>query len=176
MAGPLFRVESDVTGASVFIDRVYLGTTPLETRDVAAGHHRLNVSAQGFEGYSGDVEIAEGASPVVIRFREVRLDATIDVVHKHGMGACEGKLHADATGIGYATTNRGDAFRISYGNLEALDLDYLKKNLRLKVRGGRTYNFTDKAANADALFVFQRDVQKTRDRLAKGDPPAGKSQ
>jgi len=51
-------------------------------------------------------------------------------------------------------------------------VDYLKKNLLVKLHGGKTYNFTDPAGNADKLFVFQRDVEKARVRLAKGDAPA----
>ena len=42
-------------------------------------------------------------------------------------------------------------------------MDYLEKNLRVKQKGGKTWNFTDKnAANADALFVFHRDVEAAR--------------
>ena len=36
----------------------------------------------------------------------------------------------------------------------------------MKRRGGRTYNFTDEQDTADALFVFHRDVERARDRLA----------
>ena len=48
--------------------------------------------------------------------------------------------------------------------LRNLNVDYLKKNLRVRRRGGRTWNFTN--ASADPLFVFHRDVSKARDRLA----------
>ena len=51
--------------------------------------------------------------------------------------------------------------------------DYLKKSLEVKARKGRTDGFTDPDGNADHLFVFHRDVDKARDRLRKGDPPAG---
>ena len=51
-------------------------------------------------------------------------------------------------------------------------MDYLQKNLRVKLRGGKQYNFTDPDGNADRLFVFHRDVDKARERLAKGDTPA----
>jgi hypothetical protein len=47
-------------------------------------------------------------------------------------------------------------------------VDYLDKNLRVKVRNGKTYNFTDPDGNADRLFVFHRDVDKVRQRLAGG--------
>ena len=45
------------------------------------------------------------------------------------------------------------------------EVDYLKKNLRVKIRGGKIYNFTDPDGNADRLFVFQRDVDKVRKRI-----------
>ena len=40
--------------------------------------------------------------------------------------------------------------------------------LRVKQRGGKTWNFTDRGANADALFVFHRDVESARKKLAAG--------
>ena len=51
-------------------------------------------------------------------------------------------------------------------------MDYLDKNLRVKLPKGRQFNFTDPEGNADRLFVFHRDVDKARERLRKGDPPA----
>jgi hypothetical protein len=51
-------------------------------------------------------------------------------------------------------------------------VDYLEKNLRLALKSGKQYNFTDPEGNADRLFVFHRDVEKARERLKKGDRPA----
>ena len=42
----------------------------------------------------------------------------------------------------------------------------------IKIKGGKQFNFTDPEGNADRLFVFQRDVDKARQRLLKGDQPA----
>ena len=36
------------------------------------------------------------------------------------------------------------------------------------------YDFTDPDGNADRLFVFHRDVDKARERLRNGDPPAAR--
>jgi hypothetical protein len=47
-------------------------------------------------------------------------------------------------------------------------VDYKEKVLRLKVKGGRNFNFTTKAATADPLLVFHRDVDKARKKLAGG--------
>jgi len=57
-------------------------------------------------------------------------------------------------------------------DLETFDVDYLEKNLRVKPRKGKVFNFTDPEGNADRLFVFHRDVEKARERLKKGDPAA----
>ena len=95
-----------------------------------------------------------------------RLNTSVDVVHKHGIGSCEGKLFVDVHGLRYETTNRDDAFTLAFTDLETFTLDYVEKNLRVKKRGGRTWNFTTRAANADPLQVFQRDVDRARARLA----------
>lgn len=163
-------VESDVPGASVFLDREFVGTAPVTLKDLAPGAKRLNLSAEGFDGISRTVELTPGEQTVTMRFKEVRLNATTGVAHKHGLGGgCEGTLRATIDGLAYVTTNKGDAFSLRYDQLETFEVNYLEKNLRVKQRGGKTWNFTDRQAdNADRLFVFHRDVQAARDKLAKG--------
>jgi hypothetical protein len=163
-------IDSDVPGASVFVDREFVGTTPVTLRDVAPGTKRLNLSAEGFDGISRSVDVVPGEQTVSMRFKEVRLDASVAVSHRHGMGGgCQGTLRASVDGLSYETPNKGDAFTLRYPQIEAFEVDYLEKNLRVKQRGGRTWNFTDRQAeNADRLFVFHREVQAARDKLAKG--------
>jgi len=74
--------------------------------------------------------------------------------------------------VRYETVDKGDAFTSALVDLETFEVDYLEKNLRLKLRKGRQFNFTDPEGNADRIFVFHRDVEKARERLKKGDPPA----
>jgi hypothetical protein len=159
-AGALLRVDADVPGASVFLDRKYLGTTPVETTDFTPGRHRLNVSAEGQDMYAESLDIPAGGRDVMVRFREVRLDEAIDVVHKHGMGSCRGRLFATTAGLRFAGE---DSFEAPFAALEPLQVDYLKKNLRVKVKGGKTWNFT--ADSADALLVFQKSVEAARRKL-----------
>ena len=161
----VLRVNSDLAGASVFLDRQYLGTTPFDMADLDPGTHRLNVSAEGYEGFTETIEISDDPVEIVVTFKEVRLNEAIPVVHKHRMGSCDGQLIANRQGIHYATSHK-DAFSISLDAIEEFEVDYLKRTLHLKVRGGRNYNFTDEQENADALFVFHRDVEKARTRLA----------
>jgi hypothetical protein len=161
------RIDSDVAGAEVFLDRVFLGVTPLEVSDVKPGTHRLNVSATGFEGISETIDVVPGPRDVMVEFKAVRLNASIRVRHKHGMGSCEGTLSATPDGLRYETTNRADAFSVALTGVEAFTVDYLAKNLRLRVKSGKTYNFTDPDGNADRLFVFHRDVDKARARLSQ---------
>jgi hypothetical protein len=167
-AGPTLVVESDVPGASVFIDRKFVGMTPLRTTDVAGGSHQLNASVTGEEGLAQTIEVAgTGETAITLKFKEVRLNVTVAVVHKHGMGgACEGKLVATTDGLRYDTSNKKDAFAIPFGGLEVFEIDYLKKELKVKQKGGKSWNFTDKSENADTLFVFHRDVTKARGKLA----------
>jgi hypothetical protein len=167
-AGPTLVIESDVPNASVFVDRQYLGTTPLKTTGVAPGRHQLNASADGEDGIVQSIDVAEsGDTTITLRFKEVRLDASVAVVHKHGMGACEGRLVATASGMRYETPNKKDAFSMAFKDLEVFEIDYLKKELKVKQRGGKTWNFTDKTDNADKLFIFHRDVTKAREILGR---------
>ncbi len=162
----VLRVRSDVPGASVFLDRKFLGTTPLDVAGVEPGSHRLNVSVEGYEGQARAVEIGDTPADVDVRFKEVRLDASVPVVHKHGMGSCTGRLVGDTSGLRYETANAGDAFTMPFADLETFTVDYLKKSLRVKRRGGSTWNFEDPNGQPDPLFVFHRDVDKARARLA----------
>ena len=162
----VLRVRSDVPGASVFLDRKFLGTTPLDVDGLAAGSHRLNVSVDGYEGHAQAIEIGETPADVDVRFKDVRLNAAVPVVHKHGVGSCSGQLVADPAGLRYETANREDAFTLRFEDVDIFVVDYLKKNLRVKKRGGRTWNFEDPKGQADPLFVFHRDVEKARARLA----------
>ena len=167
----ILRIDSDIAGARVFIDREYIGVTPLTASSVTPGTHRLNVSADGYDGMAETIEVAPGPREIVFKLREVRLAAKLDVVHKHRLGSCKGQLVATPQGMGYETTDKGDAFNAPLSDLETFEVDYLEKNLRLKVKG-KQFNFTDPEGNADRLFVFHRDVEKARERLKKGDPPA----
>ena len=168
----LLRIDSDVPGAQVFIDRQFVGATPAVAENVAPGTHQLNVSAQGFDSVATSIEVAPGEREILIKLREVRLDSSAAVVHKHAIGSCSGRLVATPHGIRYETSNRGDAFTAPLLDLETFQVDYLEKNLRVKLPKGRQFNFTDPEGNADRLFVFHRDVEKARERLKKGDPPA----
>lgn len=166
------HVEADVPDAQVFVDRVFLGKAPLTTTDVKVGSHRLNVSAAGYEGVAQALDVKPGTQQVTVKLREVRLDAGIDVVHKHRMGSCKGRLVATPQGMRYETTDKDDGFKTALLDIETFEVAYLEKNLRIKPKQGKRFDFTDPEGNADRLFVFQRDVAKAIERLKKGDTPA----
>jgi hypothetical protein len=155
-----------VPKAQVFIDRQFVGTTPLTAENVKPGTHQVNVTAEGFDGIAQTIDVEPGPRDLTFRFREVRLDATLAVVHKHRMGSCQGRLVATADGIRYETADKDDAFTASLNDLEAFEVDYQDKNLRIKLRKGKQFDFTDPDGNADRLFVFHRDVEKARQRFA----------
>ncbi len=160
-------VDVDVEGAMVFLDRKFLGTAPIRTSDVAEGAHQLNVSAQGFDGVARSIDVAEsGPTAVTIRLKEVRLNEAVDVVHKHGVGSCQGRLTADLAGLKYVPQSGDDGFTVPLDAIASFDIDYMKKNLRIRNKGGKTWNFESPTGSADPLFVFHRDVSKARTRLA----------
>jgi hypothetical protein len=166
------RIETDVPGAQVFIDRRFVGATPVTAADVKPGTHQLNVSVEGYEGIAQIIDVEPGPRDIRLRFKEVRLDLKLAVVHKHRMGSCRGRLLATPQGIRYETNDKDDAFAASMADLEIFQIDYLEKNLKVKLRKGKPFTFTDPDGNADRLFVFHRDVEKARERLKKGDAPA----
>jgi len=170
----VLRIDSDVPGAQVFIDRVFIGATPVTAPNVAPGTHRLNVSAQGYDGVAETLDVVPGPRDILIKLKDVRLDANIAVVHGHRRGSCRGQLIATPEGLRYETTDKDDGFSVPLRDLDTFQVDYLEKRLRLKLATGKRYEFTDPDGNADRLFVFHRDVEKARDRLKKGDPPASR--
>jgi hypothetical protein len=168
----VLHIDSDVPGAQVFIDRQFLGAAPVTAASVSPGTHRINVSAEGYDGVAETIEVSPGPRDLMFKLKEVRLDARLDVVHKHRLGACQGRLIATPQGLRYETTDKDDTFAAQLLDLEMFDVDYLEKNLRVKPRKGKLFNFTDPESNPDRLFVFHRDVAKARERLKRGDPAA----
>ena len=162
------RLETDVPGASVFIDRQFVGNTPLSLDKLEPGSMRVQITATGFDSVQKTIDLNPGPNAITIRVKEVSLNARASVVHKHGMGSCEGQLSATLDGLRYDTQNKGDAFALPYAEVETFAVDYMQKNLRVKQKGGKTWNFTDKNDNADVLFVFHRDVEAARKKLADG--------
>ena len=152
-------VDSDVAGANVFLDRNFKGNTPVTIADLQPGRYNLTVSVEGHDVVSRRVEVGRRSVPVRVDFGDsvATLDVRVPVVHKHRFGSCEGVLVATADGFDYRTDHK-DAFQLPFGQAERFEIDYLDNNLRLKVRGGRTYNFESPSEDVDALFVFHRDV------------------
>jgi hypothetical protein len=166
------RIEADVPNAQVFLDRQFIGNAPVTAQGVKPGTHTLNVAAEGFDSTAQTIDVEPGPRDIAVRLREVRLNMTVAVVHKHRVGSCKGQLVATAQGVRYDTDDKDDRFAVPLADLETFVVDYLDKNLKIKLRKGKQYNFTDPDGNADRLFVFQRDVDKARQRLSKGDAPA----
>ena len=164
-------IVSDVPGAQVFLDRTFVGTAPAIAAAVAPGSHQLNVSAPGFDAHVETIEVTAGAREISVTFREVRLEASIEVVHKHRIGSCRGRLVATPQGLRYETSEKDDSFTATLSDLETFQVDYLAKNLRIQPRRGRRYDFSDPDGNADRLFVFHRDVERARERLKKAEGP-----
>ena len=162
---PSLRVTSDVPGATVFLDRKYIGTTPVDINEVIPGTHQLTLSAEGYDMHAETVTLTEGHHELMVSFKDVELNERITVIHKHSMGRCEGSLIADNAGIRYETENKKDGFSLRYSEFERFDVDYVEKNLNLKARKGRNYNFNEQNGSADALFVFHKNVSAFMERM-----------
>src|SRR5262245_4996948 len=54
------RIDSDVQGAQVFIDRNFVGVTPVTAAEIAPGAHRVNVLATGYESLAENIDVAAG--------------------------------------------------------------------------------------------------------------------
>lgn len=93
---------------------------------------------------------------------EVRPGAPLPVVHKHRFGDCEGTLSATPGALTYTTANKEDGFRLTFAEVEAFELATDKKQLRVRRRGGRTWNFTVPGDNSVALDAFYQQAEKTR--------------
>ena len=87
----------------MFIDRQFIGTAPVTAGNVKPGTHQLNVTAEGFDGIARSIDVEPGPRDLTIRFKEVRLNATLAVVHKHRIGSCMGQLVATPQGLRYET-------------------------------------------------------------------------
>lgn len=159
------RIDSDVPGAQVFIDNKFVGTVPATAEGVQPGQRKINVQAPGYEPVAEFHDIAPGARDLSISLKTIRLDQKVDVIHKHRLGSCSGTLIATPDGIRYNTTNREDGFAVGLLDLETFEADFLQKNLKLKIRGGKSYDFTDSTGKAEALYLFHQEVEKVRKRL-----------
>lgn len=160
-------VETDVEGALVFLDRVFLGNAPVTITEFRPGTHQLNVSAAGYDGVGQTIDLPEsGPTTIAIKLAKVRLDTAVEVIHKHRFGSCLGELTANLSGFTYTAQEGDDGFALPLDAAETFEIDYLDHNLRLKQRGGRTWNFESPTGSADPLFVFHRDVERARARLA----------
>ena len=161
-------IESDVPGTSVFVDQVFLGTAPVTAKDLRPGPHRINMSATGYEGFVDTIDIQPGTRTFSYSFKEIRLDASIAVTHKHAIGSCTGTIKATPKGITYDTDNKGDAFSAALTDLETFTVDYLDKSMKVKIKNGKTLTFADAGGDVNRLYLFHRDVEKARQRIISG--------
>ena len=161
-------IQSDVPDTSVFVDQVFLGSAPATATGLRPGPHRVNLSATGYEGFVDTIDVAAGTHTFAYSFKEIKLDASVAVIHKHGVGSCSGTLRATPKGLTYDTTNKSDAFSASLTDLETFTMDYLEKKLTVKIKGGKTFNFADADGDVNRLFLFHKDVDKARQRLISG--------
>ena len=164
-------LESDTPDTTVCIDRKFLGTAPQTVRDVSPGEHQLIFSPTGQDSIRMTVDVTPGTKTITARFKDVQLNESVEVVHKHAFGSCRGTLKATPNGLTYDTRNAEDAFTVPLTSPETFVVDYVEKNLKVKLKGGKTYNFAEPSGTADKLYAFHQAVEKARQRLLSGRRP-----
>ena len=161
------RVDAALVGIAVVLAVVWylLRVAPAVPEPAAAmappfapGAPGASVTAAASPSPSPGVPGVSAGGPVAV--------ATIEVVHKHTLGSCRGRLSGTATALRYEPTRPGDGFDVPRAAVERLEADPRKKVLVVKLRGGRTYNFTEPAGRAEALVSFQKALAKTPARPA----------
>ena len=127
----------------------------------------MQLTATGFDSVQKTIEPSPGPNAITIRVKEVTPNAKVPVVHKHAMGSCDGSLSATLDGLNTTPRTRvmRSQCRIRAGRTVRRRL--LQKNSPREAKGANL-NFTDKNDNADALFVFHREVEAARKKLAEG--------
>lgn len=159
------RIDSDVPGAQVFLDNKYVGTVPATAMEVPPGQRKINVQAPGYDGVAEFMNITPGSRDIMISLKTIRLDQRVQVEHKHRLGSCSGTLIATPEGVRYETSHTEDSFMVRLQDIDTFSADFLKKTLKLKIRAGRTYEFTDPSGKADAIYLFHQEVDKVRQRV-----------
>jgi len=98
-----------------------------------------------------------------------RIDAAIPVIHKHRLGSCHGTLRVTPFGLAYSTPFGNDAFRVSFAEVEQLELNREGDNLRLRQRGGRTWNFGPRGdrQKTASLTAFYGQIERARRLTAR---------
>ena len=74
-----FRVESEPTGAAVWVDDRNAGPAPVSLPDLQPGRHKVRVVAEGYAPAELSLEIPEGAPPPPLRFVMEPVAARISV-------------------------------------------------------------------------------------------------
>ena len=103
----------------------------------------------------------------MVRFKEVRLDERVEVVHKHGVGSCRGRLVATTAGLRYEAEKAGDSFQAPFASLEPLQVDYLKPQPAREAEGRQDLELHRRTA-PDALLVFQKAVESAQKEAVRG--------
>jgi formylglycine-generating enzyme required for sulfatase activity len=58
-AGPLLTIESNPTGADVYVDEGHVGMSPVEIKTLTPGAHQVRITKDRYEDYQGNVFIQE---------------------------------------------------------------------------------------------------------------------
>ena len=146
------------------------GTEPVEHCHIHGNRHPLGFFARlfGRGERNEDISGRETTQPSSEALPEPRAEPTrppkaagsqgeIAVSHDHLFGSCQGRLVAGANGVHFQTTH-SDAFEARFQDLERFELDSSHRTLRIRVRGGRHYNFGHVDGAEGTLSAFHAAV------------------
>jgi hypothetical protein len=78
MAAGSLLVNTDPSGANIFIDGRFVGASPYEGRDLFSGTHRVRVAKEGYDTWEKDVVVEAGKGvQVFAMLREIRKEVTL---------------------------------------------------------------------------------------------------
>lgn len=82
-----FRLETNVEGADVEMDGMFLGRTPLQQSDMAPGAYKLKITADGYFDWEGEAEVTPGKMSLVeVDLQQPRMSAPLPAFSGGGSG------------------------------------------------------------------------------------------
>jgi hypothetical protein len=160
------RVDAALVGIAVVLAVVWyvLRVAPPAPEPAQAGTVTRSAGRPSPSPAGGPPSPSPGASEAPAA-RPVAV-AAVEVVHKHKLGSCRGRLSVTAASLRYEPTRPGDGFDVPRAAVDRVEADARKRALFVKLRGGRTYNFTDAQGRPEPLVSFQKAFAKSPARPA----------
>jgi hypothetical protein len=84
-------VSTDPTGASVYVDGAFVGSTPVHVETLPAGPHRVRITKPGYLENSRTIDVSKAGEPVALQLRLTRDAAAVQAAAGSGGGILTNK-------------------------------------------------------------------------------------